>query len=77
VLLWTAAIGSLYAGFSAWPLYVIPILGIVWSVGYVLFKPNSRLVLSQSIGVPIGLWAWNSAVCAILYGIGYALGRIL
>lgn len=75
LLLWAAVFGSLYAGFSSRALYVIPILGIVWSVGYVLFRPNSLLTIQRSAWAPIGLWLWNSALSGIVYGIGYLTGR--
>ena len=74
-ILASVAFGSVYAGLWGWPLYVIPILGIGWSVGYALYRPYVRLALRRSLVLSGGLWIWNSMICGVIYALADLFGH--
>ncbi len=70
-LMLASVIFAAYAGFGRFVWYIIPVLGAVGAVGYVLFKPATIHVDKRTAVLSIlGQWITSSVVIAIFYGAG-------
>jgi len=61
-----------YAGYKSWPLYVVPLIGVVWVIWNLVYfgSQSLRIATGGPLAYLFRAWVINSIQAAVLYGLG-------